>query len=183
MKENIWKLEGKTARSVWASEDQQSLAFLCDGEHGVRWDADGDCCSVSWFADIVGLRALIGATVSRVEEIDLETLGYRTDDGRGRQECDQAYGFKIITDKGWVDVIFRNSSNGYYGGSMSAGVFDQAQAEHTLEGWEQIIDDWSADDARAHESQSIASWIASREERELGIEAGEKANGRAIRSL
>lgn len=41
------------------------------------------------------------------------------DDGRSRQEVDSLYGQKITTDKGYADIVYRNSSNEYYGGDCN----------------------------------------------------------------
>jgi hypothetical protein len=76
----------------------------------------GACCSEAWFADILGVSELLGAKVLEVETLPL--TNYNVDDGRGRQDCDVAYGYKIKTTKGSCGIIFRNSSNGYYGGEI-----------------------------------------------------------------
>ena len=39
-------------------------------------------------------------------------------DERTRQEYDQVYKFMLVTHKGYCDIIFRNSSNGNYGGCL-----------------------------------------------------------------
>ena len=108
-------LIGKKINRLSISEGEKILAF--DTDQGVvAFETDADCCSETWFADLVGVHALIGGTVSKTEEIELSD--YNVNDGRGRQEEDCAYGFKVVTDKGVCDIIFRNSSNGYYGGSI-----------------------------------------------------------------
>lgn len=66
--------------------------------------------------------------------------GYNVDDGRTRQKYDEAYGYKIFTDKGQADIIFRNSSNGYYGGSLDDVVIDVDIPVMAKE----ITTDWSA---------------------------------------
>jgi len=58
--------------------------------------------------------------------------------GRTRQEHDIVYGYEIRTPKGRCTVAFRNSSNGYYSGSL-----------HLLKGFthyhtRQLTEDWSA---------------------------------------
>jgi hypothetical protein len=76
---------------------------------------EGDYCSESWFADLVGVHNVIGREVISVETIPLPEW-VNVEDGRTRQEYDEAYGLRISTDGGTCDVIYRNSSNGYYGG-------------------------------------------------------------------
>ena len=109
------ELIGKKILGLRISEDQTELAFDTDqGE--IAYETYSECCSETWFADITGVNALIGGTVSVAEEVDMD--GYNVDDGRCRQEYDAAYGWKIATNKGYADIVFRNSSNGYYGGCI-----------------------------------------------------------------
>ena len=109
------ELIGKKITGLRINEDQSVLAF--DTDQGViAYDAWGDCCSETWFADITGVGALIGGTVQTADEVSMD--GYNVEDGRTRQECDEAYGYKLTTDKGYADIVFRNSSNGYYGGEI-----------------------------------------------------------------
>lgn len=106
-------LTGKNIIGLSVSDDQHYLSFQTNAGP-ITFIVEGDCCSESWFADITGVNALIGGTVNGVEIVSME--GYNVDDGRGRQEEDAVYGYKILTDKGYADIVFRNSSNGYYGG-------------------------------------------------------------------
>jgi hypothetical protein len=125
------RLVGKTVSSLFVSENEQELRFETDdGDVGV-W-AEGDCCSESWFADITGFDALIGSKVVSVEIVDMPDI----EDDRSRQEFDQAYGYKITTEKGICDIVFRNSSNGYYGGWAVPSEAEGATVK--------ITDDWSA---------------------------------------
>lgn len=108
------ELIGKKINKVYLdSEKQQYISF--DTDSGlVSYEAEGDCCSESWFYQITGLDALKEGTVSDVEEVDRGEV----EDGKSRQEVDQLYSIKIKTDKGRADIEFRNSSNGCYGGSL-----------------------------------------------------------------
>ncbi len=47
-------------------------------------------------------------------------------------------GYKLTTDKGYADIVFRNSSNGYYGGSI------ELLKRELPEGMAAIDDDWHA---------------------------------------
>lgn len=130
------ELVGKKINGIYVSEGENELAF--DTDAGViGYEGYGDCCSETWFADVLGVSALIGATVAAVEDVDLEN--YNIEDGRGRQEADSVYGYKLRTDKGYADIVFRNSSNGYYGGSC-----DHMRNAPALESMRQITDDWHA---------------------------------------
>lgn len=129
------ELIGKKVTGLLINDDQSVLAFYTD-QGVIAYDAWGDCCSESWFADITGVSALLYGTVQTVDEVSME--GYNVEDGRSRQGYDEAYGYKLITDKGCVDIVFRNSSNGYYGGSI------ELMQRDLPEGMTEITDDWHA---------------------------------------
>jgi hypothetical protein len=130
------KLIGKKIHSIFVNDDQSILVFKTDvGD--VAYEGYGDCCSETWFADIVGVHALLGTTVSSVEDVELDPSPDQ--DSRCRQEEDSFYGMKLITDKGHTDIIYRNSSNGYYGGSA-----DLMSKVPDTSAFENITDDWQA---------------------------------------
>lgn len=128
------ELIGKTVTGLRVNEDQSVLAFDHPDGTSTSYVTDGDCCSETWFADITGVAALLGGKVLEVETVDLPTV----DDKRTRQEEDQFYGVKLRTDKGLADIVYRNSSNGYYGGDI--GLHSGALPE----GMHAITDDWQA---------------------------------------
>jgi hypothetical protein len=129
------KLIGKKINGISINDDQSILSFDTD-QGQVNYEAYGECCSESWFADITGVSALLGGTVATVEEVSMD--GYNVEDGRGRQYEDAAYGYKLTTDRGYADIVFRNSSNGYYGGNLE----DYKNA--LPDGMTAIADDWHA---------------------------------------
>lgn len=127
------ELVGKKINAIFVdAEDQDVLQFKTDGGD-VIYEGYGDCCSETWFADITGFDALIGGTVISVETVEMPD----PEDGRSRQDYDKVYGYKIITDKGHADIVYRNSSNGYYGGSCDLTTKESNNMT-------QITDDWSA---------------------------------------
>lgn len=129
------ELMGKTIEAIFVGEGEHEITFKTDTGY-LTYIADGDCCSETWFADILGVSALIGGTVTSVEEAEI----VHDDDGsRTRQEYDKVYGFKITTNKGYADIAFRNSSNGYYGGWID-GVTHDAPSTNA----QPITEDWSA---------------------------------------
>lgn len=130
------ELIGKTITGLRVNEDQSLLVFDHPDGTNTGYETDADCCSETWFADITGVSALIGGVVRTADEVSMD--GYNVNDGRGRQESDEAYGYKLTTDKGHVDIVFRNSSNGYYGGSIN--IFNNRLPENMVE----ITDDWMA---------------------------------------
>jgi uncharacterized protein (TIGR02996 family) len=104
-------LVGRTVTEVKLNDDTLTL-LTNDGPFSYL--AMGDCCSVSWFYRVLGAENLIGQTVVAVAEGKTDDID--PDDGLARQECDEAYGYCLLTAKGACEVTFRNSSNGYYGG-------------------------------------------------------------------
>lgn len=129
-------LIGHRVTELRISQGEGALAFLLDNGQTVVWHTEGDCCSESWWADGFSLNALQGP-VREVTELELPA----PDDSRTRQESDVAYGFQIVTDRGKAQLVFRNSSNGYYGGWATEEFADRER----VEGW-RVIDgnDWSA---------------------------------------
>lgn len=131
-------LIGKRVTALFVSQGEEDLKFVTD-DGDVKISTEGDCCSETWFADITGVDRLLNCTVQQVQ--DLEPDGYNVEDGRGRQEYDQAYGVRISTDRGDCDIVFRNSSNGYYGGCLAEFWNYPGREERK---WREITDDWQA---------------------------------------
>ena len=120
-------LVGKTVKALYVSDNQSRLVVV-HNEGQAPYFCDSDCCSETWIADLVGVSSLLGQTVLKAENMDLPRSD--VDDGRCRQDYDEFYGIKLLTSGGYVDIIYRNSSNGYYGGSLerdSAPVTDLAE--------------------------------------------------------
>lgn len=119
----MYRLIDKTILTLYMSEDNYRLVFrTSDGEY-YAYGADGDCCSVTWFAELNGYSALKNATILEVDN----SYSYSSVDDP-KHDCLQSYGIKIRTNKGYVDIVYRNSSNGYYGGSCAfEGVFSSLE--------------------------------------------------------
>ncbi len=130
-------LVGRTIRRVYVGAGEDALYFATD-RGVVAFTTDAECCSVTWFADITGFDALIGAPVVCARDIDLPEPPDL--DARSRRDCDRLYGFEVVTPKGRAVVAYRNSSNGYYGGSMNYGEVIDALPD----GVREVTDDWSA---------------------------------------
>jgi len=128
------ELIGKTVSGLRVNDDQSILVFdHPDGTH-TAYRTYSECCSETWFADITGVNALIGQVVTAVEKVYMDAV----DDGRTRQERDEFYGVKLTTIKGVADIVYRNSSNGYYGGDIDF------YSDNLPSGIKPITDDWSA---------------------------------------
>lgn len=111
-------LLGRVVRKILMEPGEGRMQFICEDGDRLDFVTDADCCSETWFADIVGVTALLGESITVAEEVDLPEPA----DNRTRQECDSAYGFRIFTAKGCCDFVYRNSSNGYYGGDCDITV-------------------------------------------------------------
>ena len=106
------ELLNKTVYAIELSDDAEIIRFTTDAGPAIYY-CEADCCSVTWIDTLENVYAMLGAKVNAVEE--LET--YDVDPGT-RQEYDRVYGYKLDTSKGTFKLIFRNSSNGYYGGDL-----------------------------------------------------------------
>jgi hypothetical protein len=82
--------------------------------------AYGDCCSSSWFESVEVDPGLEGSVVIKVDqEADPRPDWVETPSKvEEYEECIQYYFGTIYTDKGRITWEMRNSSNGYYGGSI-----------------------------------------------------------------
>lgn len=104
-------LVGEIVRELFVSTNYKELVFYTFT--GLfKFEAQGDCCSKSWFSDIYGF-------VPQSKIISIKDCHHpRTDvyDGRQLGEVDKAYGIIAETNNGDIEFVFRNSSNGYYGG-------------------------------------------------------------------
>ena len=128
------ELIGKTVSGLRVNDDQSILVFDHPNGGHTAYKTYGDCCSETWFADITGVNVLIGQVVVAVENVSMDAV----DDGRTRQEYDVFYGMKLTTSKGVADIVYRNSSNGYYGGDIDF------YSGNLPSGIKPITDDWSA---------------------------------------
>lgn len=105
-------LVGRKILGIYVSKGEHFLKFETD-DGAIYYKAVGDCCSETWFAEILGFDNLIGEVV---ESCVYSNRIINKDDGKTRQEYDRFYGFELITKKGMCLFVYRNSSNGYYGG-------------------------------------------------------------------
>jgi len=110
-------LRGRTVTGIAVTRDEGGLILHTDGGD-VVWGTDADCCSETWFADIIGLNAILGHEVLAVTLIQPEPGTRAADEGRTRQESDTIDGVALITAVGHCEIFWRNSSNGWYGGSI-----------------------------------------------------------------
>lgn len=104
------QLINKTIRSCSWSKDGTKMT-ITTSEGDFNFYTGSDCCSESWIEHVTEPK--YPAKILSIEEKDLPGPT-----PSGRQEYDQAYSTVFKTDQGDLEVEYRNSSNGYYGGSL-----------------------------------------------------------------
>lgn len=128
-------LVGKHVLGVQMNEGKEVMRFITTT--GVLdYYCYGDCCSESWVNHVNDIDNLIDATVTQVEEIDFHSL-LGIEPEPTRQQDDKVLFHKVHTNKGTCLIEFRNSSNGYYGGS-----FELNKEERKPEGLVDITEDF-----------------------------------------
>ena len=108
-------LVGKTLTGVKLAKDKEAILFQTT-EGDIVAQCDGDCCSSTWIESIENTIRSFPAVV--LVASDIEDGLPETIENDSNYECLQFYGFKVDTDKGVLVIDYRNSSNGYYGGSL-----------------------------------------------------------------
>lgn len=109
-------LKNKIITALYKSDDNGELSFKVHDNEYINFVAVGDCCSTTWFEHFSGIENLISNQIIDIEEVDMSHLNEDINEESGCYDEIQVYGIKIKTTKGYVDIEFRNSSNGYYGG-------------------------------------------------------------------
>jgi len=107
-------LEGRKILDIKIADDKEAIKFITD-QGDVIAKTDADCCSHTWVESIELPAGGFPAQVISAEDLDLNKPNASNDE----YECLAFYGFKISTDKGDIIIDYRNSSNGYYGGSLN----------------------------------------------------------------
>ncbi len=105
-------LVGKTLVGISKDPDGLRIQTLEQGAFDVSCEAD--CCSETW-VEHLELPAL--GFPAKVLAVDDSGYSVGTVDD-GPQDYTQVYKTVIRTDKGDIDIEYRNSSNGYYGGRL-----------------------------------------------------------------
>lgn len=97
--------------SVSVTPDKDRLVFTLAGGRTLTYEAEGDCCSESWIEHITVPSDIAGATVTAVGEREMGEF-------EKDYETIRVYETSFRTDRGDIVVEYRNSSNGYYGGTL-----------------------------------------------------------------
>jgi hypothetical protein len=100
--------------SLNVSKDEVEISFQ-DGT-SARFTTEGDCCSRSWIEHLEAPKDFVGAILLGVQDGGVaEPPDYEPHED---DECVKFYETRFHTDKGDIILEYRNSSNGYYGGSL-----------------------------------------------------------------
>lgn len=109
-------LVGKTVTGVKIAADREALLFeTTDGN--IVCKVDGDCCSHTWIEEVETPALGFPAKVISMDSLEMPQTAAKTKTEYYEDEM-QYYGYKIVTDRGEIVIAYRNSSNGYYGGSL-----------------------------------------------------------------
>jgi hypothetical protein len=115
------ELLGRTLYKVTADGDELRL-YLSDTNY-VRFYHSQGCCESVYIEDICGdLEDLVGAPLLIAEEVSDEVY-----EAEHTPEYEESYTwtfYKFATRKGYVDVRWFGSSNGYYSESVDVEVVD-----------------------------------------------------------
>lgn len=109
-------LVGKKILAVQMNPTKDYVRFITTMGN-LDYNCYGDCCSESWVNHVNDIANLIGGAVTQVEEFDFYSM-LGAEPEPTRQDSDDVLFHRIHTDKGVCVIEFRNSSNGYYGGSF-----------------------------------------------------------------
>lgn len=116
----IDKLVGKTLTSIVKSENEQILFTTSEGEIYKMYH-DQDCCESVYIEDINGdLDDLIDSPITMAEESTSRDLQEWEDEEDGKYRDSFTWTFyRFATVKGYVNIRWYGSSNGYYSESVS----------------------------------------------------------------
>ncbi len=116
------EMVGRKLRSVELTNGRSDIEFLFQDGYKAKFAVEGDCCSHSWIEHLELPGDIDGATVLSVEDSAPVSQDHPEHDEENDDGGDSisVYNTSFKTDRGEIILEFRNSSNGYYGGSLIA---------------------------------------------------------------
>ena len=118
------RLFNRPLLAVKLHTDREQLDFEFEDGSVVSYLAYDDCCSFTWIEHLEQPIDLRGAVITGVDEPPIEDRECTPEKqcnsptGDHAHECVACYRTVFHTDKGDIDVEYRNDSNGYYGGDL-----------------------------------------------------------------
>lgn len=109
-------VKGLVVESVVVSEDKRTIDVTFTDGTLLRGTSYGDCCSHTWIEHMTVPVDVAGATLTEV--VDSAGLDPHEPVEEDTYELIQVYHTSIKTSRGEIIIEYRNSSNGYYGGSL-----------------------------------------------------------------
>lgn len=110
-------LIGKVIIKIEVLGDDDCLRLILDNEEHIDFSAEGDCCSQSWIEHYDEVSE--PSTIIEFKEIPISPSFEEKPTTKGHYEEEMKYYFyELVTNKGSYMIEMRNSSNGYYGGSL-----------------------------------------------------------------
>lgn len=117
---DIQALVGHTFSSVRLADDKESIDFLKEDGTGFRMYHSQDCCEAVWVESVTGdLSDLEGTPILGAEEAfssGVDPVGVNPPE-EYRESWTWTF-YKLRTAKGYVDIRWYGSSNGYYSESV-----------------------------------------------------------------
>lgn len=109
------ELEGKVATLLFDGVDPVLEVDFPTEARYFRLGVFGDCCSYSYWHEAANPEAVRVARIISIEDVPVPE--HDGEDVEAQEQEDvKSYCVRIKTEKGICDLIFRNESNGYYGG-------------------------------------------------------------------
>ena len=134
-------LVGRIVRRVDIA-DRTKLLFDTDAGFFV-YEVEGDCCSSSWYSDLLNVEVLLGERMLSVAADGLPDGYAMPEDDEESGSYFQVYGYTLKTQYGACNIIFRNESNGYYGGNVMAPRFYERADDVERAAWVSVTEDIS----------------------------------------
>lgn len=125
---NFEDIIGKTFIDV--QNDLELITFICDNGDTYSMYHDQDCCEHVYVESVVGdLGDLIGTPILMAEEASSRDA-QSWNNNAGDESFTWTF-YKLATIKGYVDIRWLGSSNGYYSESVSFSFIKKAELDDT----------------------------------------------------
>ena len=127
LKGSVREFNELLGRTLYKAEaDDEILTLYLSDTNYVRFYHSQDCCESVYIEDICGdLNDLVGAPLLVAEEVS----DYDADPKYEGEESYTWTFYKFATRKGYVDVRWYGSSNGYYSEGVSVQIVDTTVQE------------------------------------------------------